>query len=213
MQIVKGKRLRELIKSINLNTIGKDELLELISEKEAILRDHFRLKCGYYTDYFVDFGRLAEDPVSAKLLSKEMADRFKDKKIDLVVSPNTSAMNYGFYISEILRTRKILVELDDKLNVDCLKNGYEIKKDNRVFIIDSVMTSGTNMRDMYKLVQQYNANVVGIGLMANRYDEDTVGKLELPVNNIENIVEFSLGYYKENPWQSGEKITDYREVS
>ena len=63
-----------------------NDMIGLLKEKGAILEGHFLLTSGRHSDKYIEKFRIIEDPELLDMVSSSMADMFKDKAIDIVLS-------------------------------------------------------------------------------------------------------------------------------
>lgn len=140
--------------------------MQLLEEKEAILNGHFLLSGGLHSQRYIQMAKVLQYPDDASLLGEKLGGCFKDKKIDVVLSPALGGIIIGYEVARYLKKRAIFGERrDEKMG---LFRGFEIKEDENVLIIEDVLTTGKTIKEMIELVTKSKANIAGIGVVIDR---------------------------------------------
>ena len=66
--------------------MNSKEVLDLLEWTGAIMNGHFKLTSGRHSEIYIEKFRLLENPVALDKICSTMADIYKKKEIDLVIS-------------------------------------------------------------------------------------------------------------------------------
>ena len=168
--------------------------LAVLKRTNALLEGHFVLSSGLHSTKYVQCAKLLSYPHLAKdfclSLSKKIKKNFK--KIDLILSPAMGGVIIGYEIGRLLKKQTIFCErVEGKFK---LRRGFSIKKKNKVLIIEDVVTTGKSTLECAKLVNKYEATVLGLACLIDRSE-----KKKLKFNKkIISQIKISIPTYKKN---------------
>ena len=168
--------------------------LAVLKRTNALLEGHFVLSSGLHSTKYVQCAKLLSYPHLAKdfclSLSKKIKKNFK--KIDLILSPAMGGVIIGYEIGRLLKKQAIFCErVEGKFK---LRRGFSIKKKNKVLIIEDVITTGKSTLECSKLVNKYEATVLGLACLIDRSE-----KKKLKFNKkIISQIKISIPTYKKN---------------
>lgn len=142
------------------------EILKLFEDSGALLRGHFKLTSGRHSDVYYEKFLLLKNPAICTQICKAIADHFKDKKVDTVVGPTLGGVIISYEVARYLGVVAAFAEQGEKGRV--FKRDIVLRKDEKVLIVDDVLTTGTSVNEVINLVKQYNAEIVGVGVVLDR---------------------------------------------
>jgi orotate phosphoribosyltransferase len=131
-----------------------------------LISGHFRLSSGRHSGEYCQCARVLEDPARAEELGRALADEFRDTEIDVVVSPALGGVIIGHEVARALRVRAIFAERQD--GTMTLRRGFSLSPDERVLIVEDVITTGGSVREVAALVRAAGAAVQGFGFLVDR---------------------------------------------
>lgn len=143
------------------------EVLQVLEEKGAVLRGHFRLSSGRHSDLFVQKFRVLEHPGLAQRFGEEIARVFAER-FDVVAAPAIGAIVLGFTTALAAGTRMIFAERVDGSMM--FRRGFAIAPHEKVLVVEDVVTTGGSAREVVHLVQGEGGEAVGIGALIDRAD-------------------------------------------
>ena len=152
--------------------MNKDQILEMLKEAGVLLEGHFLLTSGKHSERYLQCAKIFQNTKYAEPLCKELAMKFIDQNIDLVIGPAIGAIQMAYEVSRHLGVRNIFAERDN--GVMTLRRGFTIGKGDRVFIVEDVVTTGGSVKEVIKIVEDYEGTIVGIGSIIDR----TGGKID-----------------------------------
>jgi orotate phosphoribosyltransferase len=168
------------------------ESLKILKETDALLEGHFILSSGLHSEKYVQCAKLLSKPEKAKTICLSLAEKIKDKyqSIDLILSPAIGGIVIGYEIGRILNIETIFAErVNEKF---CLRRDFNIKKGQKVLIVEDVITTGKSILECSNLVKNKSANVVGYACIIDRSDEEN--KID---HNVVSQVQIKIPTYKE----------------
>ena len=166
------------------------ESLKILKETNALLEGHFILSSGLHSDKYVQCAQLLSKPKKAKNICISLAEKIKQnfKKIDLILSPAMGGVVIGYEIGRILNLETIFAE---RINGNFqLRRGFQINKQNKILIIEDVITTGKSSLECSNLVRKAGAEIVGYACIIDRSNGQSKIK-----NKIISQVEINIPTY------------------
>ena len=135
-------------------------------------------------------------PKKANILCSSLAEKITDefKNFDLILSPAMGGIVVGYEIGRLLNKETIFAErVTGQFN---LRRNFSIKKDQKVLIVEDVITTGKSSLDCSKLVKNY-VIIVGFACIIDRSNgkssiKDKIisqVKLNIPTYSKDNLPE------------------------
>jgi len=141
-------------------------------EYGAIKKGHFLLASGSHSEYYFQGYELLKYPKIASKIGRDIAKKWKNKKIDVVVSLAVGGIVLGYEVARNLNVRHIFFERKNK--VFSLERGFKLKKGERVLLVEDVITTGGSLKEVIKILKKYKVKIVGITAILLR------GKVKFP---------------------------------
>ena len=146
--------------------MNSEEYIKIFKDSGALLDGHFILTSGRHSNSYFQCAKLLQYPKYLELFSKNIADHFKENEIDLVVSPAIGGIVLGTEVGRLLRKRTVFAErVDGKMK---LRRGFEIKTNEKILIVEDVITTGGSVKEVMSLVQSFGADIIGVGVIVDR---------------------------------------------
>ena len=70
----------------------EQEVKQLLIDTQAILEGHFLLTSGLHSPMYVEKFNVLQHPKYTETLCKELAERFRDQNVELVIGPMTGGI-------------------------------------------------------------------------------------------------------------------------
>ncbi|MFH1452775.1 MAG: orotate phosphoribosyltransferase [Armatimonadota bacterium] len=153
----------------------KQEIINIFKENSALLTGHFLLSSGLHSDTYFQCALLFEKPHTGELLSKKLAELFKDEKPDIVIGPAIGGIILAYETAKHLNAKAAFTEREN--GVMRLRRGFKILKDEKVLIVEDVLTTGKSTKEVIEVIKEAGGRIIGIGSLINRSSRD----LNLPV--------------------------------
>ncbi len=141
-------------------------VLQIFRDCGALLEGHFKLSSGLHSGKYLQCAKVLQHPDIAEKLCKEIANKLKDIKIDVVIGPAMGGVTIGYEMARQLGVRGIFTERVD--GVVSLRRGFELKKGEKVLISEDVVTTGKSTKEVMELVKASGAEVVACCSLIDR---------------------------------------------
>ena len=172
--------------------LSSKDSLKILKKPDALLDGHFVLSSGLHSSKYIQCAKLLSYPHLAKNICLSLSKKIKKnyKNIDLILSPAIGGIIIGYEIGKLLKKETIFCErVKDTFK---LRRGFNIKKKNKVLIIEDVITTGKSSLECLKLIKNAGAKVIGFACIIDRSNKKTLKikqkivshmKIEVPTFN------------------------------
>jgi orotate phosphoribosyltransferase len=144
----------------------RDELLDLYRRSGALLEGHFRLTSGLHSPGYLQCALVLQHPRHAEAIGRAIADRVRDVRATVVLSPALGGVVIGQEVGRALGVRAIFAERQEgKL---ALRRGFTIATTDRVLVVEDVMTTGGSTRETIDVAKAAGGQVVGAAAIVDR---------------------------------------------
>ena len=148
--------------------LSLEESLKILKETSALLEGHFILSSGLHSPQYVQCAQLMSKPSEAFKICSSLSQKIKKefKEFDLILSPAMGGIIVGYEIGRILNKETIFAE---RVNGEFkLRRDFTINKNQKVLIIEDVITTGKSSLECSKIVEDNNAIIVGYACLIDR---------------------------------------------
>ena len=148
--------------------LSLEESLKILKETNALLEGHFILSSGLHSPQYVQCAQLMSKPDKAFKICSSLSEKIKKefKEFDLILSPAMGGIIVGYEIGRILNKETIFSE---RVNGEFkLRRDFTINKNQKVLIIEDVITTGKSSLECSKIVEDNNAIIVGYACLIDR---------------------------------------------
>jgi orotate phosphoribosyltransferase len=142
------------------------DLPALLRETGALLSGHFRLSSGLHSAGYVQCALLLEHPRNARAIGEALAAKVGAMKPAKIVAPALGGVIIGYAVAEALGLPSIFTERKD--GAMTLRRGFLIAPDERVVIVEDVVTTGKSTRETAAVIEGLGGRVVGFASILNR---------------------------------------------
>jgi orotate phosphoribosyltransferase len=141
-------------------------VLALFRDAGALLEGHFKLSSGLHSNQYLQCALVLQHPASAEQLGRAVAERLRPLAPTVVLAPAMGGLIIGHEVARALGTRSIFSERVD--GVMTLRRGFSLAPDDRLVVIEDVVTTGKSTRETFAVVEGTGATVVGAGSIMDR---------------------------------------------
>ena len=148
--------------------LSLEESLKILKETKALLEGHFILSSGLHSPQYVQCAKLMSKPSEAFKICSSLSEKIKKefKEFDLILSPAMGGIIVGYEIGRILDKESIFSE---RVNGEFkLRRDFTVNKNQKVLIIEDVITTGKSSLECSKIVEDNNAIIVGYACLIDR---------------------------------------------
>jgi orotate phosphoribosyltransferase len=175
--------------------LSLEESLKILKETNALIDGHFILSSGLHSPKYVQCAQLMSKPKHAVKICESLSEKIKNEfgDFNLILSPAMGGIIVGYEIGKILDKQTIFSE---RVNgVFKLRRDFKISSEDKVLIVEDVITTGKSSIECSKIVTLNKAKIVGYACIIDRSNgrseikEKLVSqvKLNIPTYNKENI--------------------------
>jgi orotate phosphoribosyltransferase len=154
----------------------ESDVLTVFRRSGALLEGHFRLSSGLHSPGYLQCALVLQFPTDAEALGAALAERVRSLGATAVLSPALGGIVIGQEVARGLGVRALFAERQD--GTLTLRRGFALSPDEKVLVVEDVVTTAGSTRETIAVAQRHGATVVGACSIVDRSN----GKhgLELP---------------------------------
>jgi len=143
-----------------------NRILEHFRETDALLEGHFILSSGLHSPKYLQCALALQYPFDAAKFGKAIAEHFTDANIETVASPAIGGLIIGYEVAKALNVRFVWTEREN--GVMTLRRGFSVKENERILVVEDVITTGGSTRECIGALETHGAKVVGAASIIDR---------------------------------------------
>jgi len=147
--------------------LSNDDSRQIFLESGALLDGHFLLASGFHSPTYLEKFLVLQHPKHVTTLCAEIARRFHDQEIGVVLGPTTGGVLLAYETAKNLGTRGLFAERGDTYPRE-LRRGFSIAHGERVLLVDDILTTGGSVRDTIEVITRAGAVLAGVAVLADR---------------------------------------------
>ena len=153
------------------------EVLDLFRQSGALLEGHFRLSSGLHSDRYLQSALVLQHPDFAERMGRALGARLEHLQPTAILSPALGGIVIGQEVGRAVQLRALFAERQDgKL---MLRRGFTLSPDDRVVVVEDVITTGGSTRETIAVAEASGATVLGAAALIDRGSDP--GRLDLPL--------------------------------
>ena len=141
-------------------------ILNLFEKTNALLKGHFKLSSGLHSEKYLQCALVLQYPKYSKYLCLELAKKFKKEKPSAVIAPAIGGVLVSYEVANALGCRSLFTEREN--GAMTLRRGFDIKKSERILVVEDVITTGGSTKEVIDVVKQRGGDVIGVGAIIDR---------------------------------------------
>ena len=139
---------------------------KIFEETEALMQGHFILSSGQHSDTYFQCAKVLQYPKYLSMFGEILSNHFSHLDIDKVISPAIGGIVLGAEVGRQLNKKTIFSErFEGKMK---LRRGFNINENEKILIIEDVLSTGGSINEVINLIAQFKGNVVGVGVIVDR---------------------------------------------
>jgi orotate phosphoribosyltransferase len=140
--------------------------LDFFKESGALLDGHFQLTSGLHSPNYFQCALVLQHPKYSTALCSQIAEAFKNDQVDCVIAPAIGGITVSCETARLLGVPGIFAERKD--GTMTLRRGFGIKKNQRVLVVEDVVTTGGSVQEVLDLILDLGGVPVGVGVIVDR---------------------------------------------
>jgi len=169
--------------------LSKERIMEILKEAGVLLEGHFLLTSGRHSNKYLQCAKIFQYTKYSEELCRELAEKFKDDGVDVVIGPAIGAIQMSYEVSRWLGVKNIFAEREN--GVMTLRRNFTIEKGQRVLVVEDVVTTGGSVREVIRIVEEAGGKVIGVGSIVDR----TGGKIDFGYK-YESVISMEVESYE-----------------
>jgi orotate phosphoribosyltransferase len=173
--------------------MNQDDVIAEFVDAEAMLKGHFILSSGLHSDTYLQCARVLMDAQRADRLCKALANKITaqlgENAFDIVVAPAMGGVVVGYEMGRQLALPSIFCER--VAGGFALRRGFDIKKGQRVLVLEDVVTTGKSSLEAYECIHIHDGEIIAEACLVDR----SAGKVNLGVPLIA-LMELEVASYE-----------------
>ena len=162
--------------------MDEGEVLRVLQDVGAFRAGHFVFTSGLHADTYINKDAIYPHTKAVSQLCKEMAHRFADEHIDVVIGPAYGAIILStwtaYHLTE-MRGRDVYGVYADKVESGlAIRRGYDkLIAGKRTLVVEDLTTTGGSIKKVIEAARAAGADLVGAVAICNRGDvtKDQIG--------------------------------------
>lgn len=146
--------------------VSDTEILDRFRRVGALLDGHFRLTSGLHSPGFLQCALVLQHPREAEHCGGEIAASVRHLGANVVLSPALGGIVIGQEVARALDVRALFAERQDGQLT--LRRGFRLSPDDKVLVVEDVVTTGGSTRETIDVARASGATVVGAAAIINR---------------------------------------------
>ncbi|MGH9383276.1 MAG: orotate phosphoribosyltransferase [Vicinamibacterales bacterium] len=142
------------------------EILSLFRRSGALLEGHFLLSSGLHSPGYLQCALVLQFPRDAEALGAALGTAVRSLSATAVLSPALGGVVIGQEVGRALGVRALFAERQD--GALALGRGFALGTEDRVVVVEDVVTTGGSTRETMQVARAAGARVVGACAIVDR---------------------------------------------
>ena len=156
--------------------MNSEQILEHFRNTNALLEGHFILSSGLHSPKYLQCALALQYPFDAAKFGRAIADEIirtvcvsglVSSEIETVASPAIGGLIIGYAVAQSLNVRFIWTERQ-KPSEMTVRRGFSVKKDEKILVVEDVITTGGSTRECIKALEKNGAKVTNAASIIDR---------------------------------------------
>lgn len=158
--------------------MNNQEILEHFRQTQAFLEGHFILSSGLHSPNYLQCALALQHPADAVKFAEALATKIVDKEFETVASPAIGGLIIGYAVAQVLNRRFIWTERQN--GIMTLRRGFSVAKNEKVLIVEDVITTGGSTRECAETLEKLGAKVEMAASVVDRSN----GKADIGIERV-----------------------------
>ncbi|HET7701746.1 MAG TPA: orotate phosphoribosyltransferase [Candidatus Limnocylindria bacterium] len=160
--------------------IEPGEVERVFRDAGAFREGHFVLASGKHSPKYLEKFQVLQWPSQTEKLCGAIAERVRALRPDTVAGPTTGGIILAHEVARQLGLRAVYAERDEGSSRRVFRRGFQLAADERVVVVDDIMTTGGSVHETIDAVRTAGATVVGTSVLVDRSGGNA--RLDVPLH-------------------------------
>ena len=138
----------------------------------ALREGHFLLSSGKHSSMYLEKFWVLQWPKKTELLCGGIVGRIRDERIATVAGPTTGGIILAHEVARQLGVRAVYAEREERGSARVFRRGFQIARDERVLVVDDIMTTGGSVQETIDAVRTSGGEVIAAAVIVDRSGGD-----------------------------------------
>lgn len=152
----------------NSPSMTTETAIELFKKSGALLTGHFILRSGLHSRQFFQCALALQDMPTVEKFGAALAEKIRTLQVQTVIAPAMGGLVIGQEVARQLGCRFIFAEKEEGKLV--LRRGFKIQPQERILIVEDVVTKGGRVQETLDIVKAHGGNSVAVAMLVDRSD-------------------------------------------
>lgn len=166
--------------------MNSDEMLQLFQKLGVVAHGHFLLSSGRHSDEYWEKFRIFEHPRVTEQLCGQIAQRYRDRQVAVVVGPTTGGGLLAQEVGRQLDVRCMIAEPAAQGGRE-LRRGFILQPGELVLVVDDVLTTGLSLRETLEAIKAYLPETLGIEVLIDRSENQAGEQFGVPCHALFSV--------------------------
>ena len=155
------------------------EVEQIFRDAGAFREGHFVLASGKHSSRYLEKFQVLQWPVRTAALCADIAEWALRLAPRTVAGPTTGGIILAHEVARQMELRAVYAERKESGHGREFRRGFELGGDQRVLVVDDIMTTGGSVQETIDAVRSAGAQVVGAAVLVDR--SGGAAKLDVPL--------------------------------
>ncbi len=151
----------------------------------ALREGHFVLASGRHSPMYLEKFQVLQRPLETERLCRAIAQWARTLDVATVAGPTTGGIILAHEVARQLGVRAVYAERPEDGAGRELRRGFALAREERVLVVDDIMTTGGSVQETMAAVRSAGGRVVGAGVLVDRSTGSA--DLEVPFHGLWTI--------------------------
>jgi len=143
-----------------------EDVIQKFRETGALLEGHFVLSSGLHSSVYLQCALVLQHPRAAEEFGRTIAEHFRNENVQTVAAPAIGGLVIGHEVARALDARFVWTERESGQMT--LRRGFSVSPDERILVVEDVVTTGGSTRETIALLRTKGANVIAAASIIDR---------------------------------------------
>lgn len=146
--------------------LSTEDIREILLRRQVLLDGHFLLSSGRHSQHYFEKFRILQHPGDSLEFCRLIAGEYGGRGITAVAGPTTGGIIIACQTAQLMGTKAVYAERTPQGRG--FLRGMALSPEDRVLVVDDVMTTGGSVRETVDAVRRSGADVSGVAVFIDR---------------------------------------------